>query len=356
MALFKILNNFDTGTAITSVNNYVQGYCYFDKNTGRFWIDTTNTADGRLAINGTFYGLCATAAATANKTVDCPGYVLSTGSVVYVRFDKTNSASTSSLTLNVNGTGAKRIMYRNGTLPEDNTLSVNTTYCFVYDGTYYQLVGDLDSDTTYPILTVGNIENGTSMTPSVVTAKVIKDYIDSRNFSTTTGTVTEVNTNNGIVGGPITSTGTIGLNLLNTNQLADAAAAGTSGNANRLYAVGLDSAGKLAVNVPWTDNNTTYSPATTTTDGLLSATDKQKLDSITDVVASISPGIGISSTTTNGTTSIKTKLKSETAASISSRNSAIQGTQLYSVITDKDGYLAVSVPWTDSNTIYTVAT
>ena len=227
MALFKILNNFDSGTAITSVTNYVQGYCYFDKNTGRFWIDTSNTADGRVAINGTFYGLCSTAADTANKTVTCAGYILSTGSVIYVRFDKTNTASVSSLTLNVNNTGAKRIMYRNGTLPEENTLSVNTTYCFVYDGTYYQLVGDLDTDTSYPILSVANLEAGTGIVPSVVTAKTLRDYIDSRNFSTTTGTVTSVGTGPGLTGGPITSTGTIGLDLLNTSLLTDAAGAGT---------------------------------------------------------------------------------------------------------------------------------
>lgn len=43
--------------------------------------------------------------------------------------------------------------------------------------------------------------------------------------------------------------------------------------------------GKAFVNVPWTDTNTTYDNATTSTAGLLSATDKAKLDSIpSDVV------------------------------------------------------------------------
>ena len=247
-------------------------------------------------------------------------------------------------------------MYRNGTLPEENTLSVNTTYCFVYDGTYYQLVGDLDTDTSYPILTVANLEAGTGIVPSVVTAKTLRDYIDGRNFSTTTGTVTSVGTGSGLTGGPITSTGTIGLDLLNTSLLTDAAGAGTQGNTNRVYAVALDKNGKLAVNVPWVDTNTTYNLATTTTDGLLSASDKTKLDNINNVVASITPGIGLTGSTSNGTANIKANLKSETAASIASKNSAITGTQLYSVITDKDGYLAVSVPWTDTNTIYTLAT
>lgn len=109
MALFKILNNFTTGTAITSVTNYVQGYCYFDKNTGKFWIDTSNTEAGRVAINGSFFGACSTNANTANKVVLCPGFILSSGSVIFVKFNNTNSADTDKLTLNVNNTGAKPI-------------------------------------------------------------------------------------------------------------------------------------------------------------------------------------------------------------------------------------------------------
>ena len=40
-------------------NSYHQGYCYFDVKTGKFWIDTTDTAAGRLAINSSFFGICA---------------------------------------------------------------------------------------------------------------------------------------------------------------------------------------------------------------------------------------------------------------------------------------------------------
>lgn len=46
------------------------------------------------------------------------------------------------------------------------------------------------------------------------------------------------------------------------------------------YPVELNSSGQMFVNVPWTDTNTTYSLATTTTDGLMSSEDKTKLDSI----------------------------------------------------------------------------
>ncbi len=52
----------------------------------------------------------------------------------------------------------------------------------------------------------------------------------------------------------------------------------TSG-ANRNYAVQLNN-GNAYVNVPWTDNNTTYNEATTSAAGLMSASDKAKLDGI----------------------------------------------------------------------------
>lgn len=48
------------------------------------------------------------------------------------------------------------------------------------------------------------------------------------------------------------------------------------------YPVELDSAGKAFVNVPWTDTNTTYEVATTSTDGLMSSEDKTKLDGLSN--------------------------------------------------------------------------
>lgn len=52
---------------------------------------------------------------------------------------------------------------------------------------------------------------------------------------------------------------------------------------DRQYAVNLDSNSKLSVNVPWV--NTTYSDATTSASGLMSATDKTKLNGLDEVVA-----------------------------------------------------------------------
>ena len=46
------------------------------------------------------------------------------------------------------------------------------------------------------------------------------------------------------------------------------------------YPVQLDGSDKAYVNVPWTDTDTTYSPVTTSSNGLMSSADKTKLDRI----------------------------------------------------------------------------
>ena len=50
------------------------------------------------------------------------------------------------------------------------------------------------------------------------------------------------------------------------------------------YPVELDGSGKAFVNVPGTDTNTTYSVATTDTDGLMSSGDKTKLNGLSNYV------------------------------------------------------------------------
>lgn len=111
--------------------------------------------DDRYTIDGvhikkqhtTHYGVCSTAAATVAKTVDIPHFELVTGAMAFVRFSVTNSGAVASLTLNISNTGAKPIKYRNANLSAANVLSANRTYLFVYDGTNWQIVGDLDTNT-----------------------------------------------------------------------------------------------------------------------------------------------------------------------------------------------------------------
>ncbi len=110
---------------------------------------TARTIDG-VSFNGsadiTHYGTCSTAAATAGKTVDLTGFTLATGADVEVKFTVTNTAANP--TLNVNGTGAKPIYYR-GAAISAGYLAANRTYRFVYNGTQWELIGDINTNTTY---------------------------------------------------------------------------------------------------------------------------------------------------------------------------------------------------------------
>lgn len=104
-------------------------------------IDKWNSSGGG---GGIYYGVSSTAAGTAAKTVTVDDdFELSTGSQVMVKFAATNTASAP--TLNVNSTGAKTIQYRSAALEIPETLATNRTYLFVYDGSVYQLVGDIDN-------------------------------------------------------------------------------------------------------------------------------------------------------------------------------------------------------------------
>ena len=64
-----------------------------------------------------------------------------------------------------------------------------------------------------------------------------------------------------------------------SNEALGGIKTGYSQNAKN-YPVSLDGDGKAYVNVPWTDNNTTYNVASSSADGLMSKEDKAKLDNI----------------------------------------------------------------------------
>jgi hypothetical protein len=100
---------------------------------------------GDVGVFTTPYGVCETAAGTAAKTVTVLGdFALDSGATVIVKFTNKNTAS--SPTLNVNNTGAKIIRYNNATITADY-LAANRFMTFLYDGTYWQFVGEINTDT-----------------------------------------------------------------------------------------------------------------------------------------------------------------------------------------------------------------
>ena len=150
-------------------------------------LSTSKTIDG-VSFNGesniTHFGVCSSSANDGTKVVDIAGFVLATGARVVVKFTTTNVASGPKL--NVNSTGAKSILYRGTTIPTAQ-LAANRIYEFVYDGTYYNLIGDTDTVYTHPNsgVTAGTYNNVTVDAHGHITAASNTSCIDDNSTSTT---------------------------------------------------------------------------------------------------------------------------------------------------------------------------
>ena len=83
----------------------------------KFYIATSSgwvEADFGGSGNGSFYGVCNTAAGTSAKTVTgVEDFTLETGRSINVKFTNAYTSTTTTPTLNINNTGAKQ-MRRNG--------------------------------------------------------------------------------------------------------------------------------------------------------------------------------------------------------------------------------------------------
>lgn len=119
---------------------------------------TSGNTTTQYLIEPTLYGAASTTdlGATYNVTID-NNFALVNGVAIQVKFSVTNKVNA---TLQANSTGAKNIYYNNAQIAAD-TLKANHTYTFVYDGTQWQLVGDIDTNTTYTNGTGLNL-NGTT--------------------------------------------------------------------------------------------------------------------------------------------------------------------------------------------------
>lgn len=135
----------------------------------------------------------------------------------------------------------------------------------------------------------------------------------------------------------------------------------------RNYAVELDSSGKAYVNVPWTDTNTTYNVATTSANGLMSSSDKSKLNGIQAGADAVSFSRSLSSGTKIGTININgtnTDIYAPTAGEPVEYGVATSTTlglvrigypesgKNYPVELNSSNQMYVNVPWTDNNTTY----
>lgn len=270
--------------------------------------------DGSAAI--VHYGTCSTTASTATKEVSCTGFTLTTGSWIAIKFSVTNSAAVANLKLSVNGTTAKSIKYRGGNLPSAGTLTAGRIYLFVYDGTNYELIGDLDTNTTYSDATttahglmsaadktkLDNVNIGIINTQGGVTYYYVQvddgdGKINVAPVDSTTGLIPVKNLPEAVAGG--TSGIMTGADKTKLNNIASGAEVNQNAFSNvKIGSTTVAADGKTdtlelvaGTNVTITPDatndkitiaatDTTYSEASTSAAGLMSTSDKTKLNGI----------------------------------------------------------------------------
>lgn len=114
------------------------------------------------------------------------------------------------------------------------------------------------------------------------------------------------------------------------------------------YKVQLDSSGNAYVNVPWTDNNTTYNEATADTLGLVKIGYVSNGKNYAVLLANGKMYVNVPWTDSNTT---YTQATSDKLGLVKIGYSA--NGKNYPVVLDGNGKMYVNVPWTDTNTTYT---
>lgn len=309
---------------------------------------TARTIDG-VSFNGTanitHYGTCSTAAATAAKVVSLTGFTLAEGAEVSVKFTVTNTASNP--TLNVNSTGAKAIYYR-GSVISAGYLAANRVYKFVYDGTNYELIGDINVDTNTDTK-VTNTLNTTAKayvtgTTSATTSTGTQVFDTGVYLDTTAGQLTATTFKGALSGNAstatkatqdasgnvITSTYATKTELSGVSSLVgDTAVSEQITTAKNDCITGLSVSGKVITytkgngdtgTITTQDTNTTYSVATTSANGLMSSGDKSKLDKI---AAGAEVNQNAFSNIVVGTTTVAADSKTDTLTIVAGKNVTI---------------------------------
>ena len=265
-------------------------------------------------------GTCSTAASTAAKVVTMPKFALATNATILVRVSTTNSA-TSGVTLNVNSTGAKSIYIGGNAWSTSNQLNAGD-YLATYDGTYWKLtrVYLTDNNTTYSAAT----QSANGLMSSTDKTKLDGIATGANNYSHPAGS------------GASKSSGLYKFSTDSTSHISGVTA--------------VTKADITGLGIPAQD--TTYSAATQSAAGLMSAADKTKLDGIASGANNYTYTLPTAGSTLGGvkTTSTVTSTSGLTACPI------ISGVPYYKDTNSQAAYGNITTSGTITSTAVTAAT
>jgi len=165
-------------------------------------VSYTGSSSATADITGDWYGTSYTSASTAAKSVSCSNYTLTSGERIAVKFTYANTASNP--TLNVDNKGAKSIYWNGSALPSSQYWSAGAVIEFLYDGSYYHMLGAVkDADTTITVDTAMSASSTNPVQNKVITDALANkvDKVTGKGLSTNDYTTTEKNKLAGIAEG-----------------------------------------------------------------------------------------------------------------------------------------------------------
>lgn len=173
-------------------NFYIEQSFIYDTSSSSVQTVTVNKKLDLSEIGGSStyaYGTCSTAAGTGTKEVILTdsNFIVSTGSIVAVKFTNTNSIASTSLQLKV-GDVTAQIKYLNTTFPSNQHWSAGSVVEFIYDGSAWQVLGNIKdntgSDTKVTQTIVSTPTNTTYPVLYSATANKSTTSADAARFST----------------------------------------------------------------------------------------------------------------------------------------------------------------------------
>ena len=235
------------------------------------WSLDNNTTYSQASL-GQGYGTCTTAEATTAKAVTLSSYSLHTGGIVAVKF---SYAVPAGATMNINSKGAKAIYYKGAAITA-GVIPAGAVATFVYNGSQYHLLAidtlngpsGVTAGSYGPTAAVTGTEGATINVPQItVDAYGRVTSVTNRTYTSKNSTYSSLKNPNAIA---IKYNGT-------QSYTYDGSAAKTLNiKAGNNVTVTGDTSGNITIAA----KDTTYSEATTSSAGLMSAADKTKVSNL----------------------------------------------------------------------------